>query len=265
MPAETVIDVCLSRCSGNRLNSIGFLSIMGGRESRLNRARNYLEEYEMIQRSLIIMFLGVALMATGTSGAAGQDNAALMNPAGLDETAPDTFKASFDTSAGTFVIEVHRDWAPHGADRFYNLVKAGFFDDCRFFRVISGFMVQFGLNGDPSVSAAWREARIAVDPVKESNRRGYITYAMGGSPDTRTTQLFINFQNNRNLDASGFAPFGRVVDGMSVVNDIYSGYGEGAPRGRGPSQGRIQAEGNAYLNEDFPRLDYINKATIVEE
>ena len=241
------------------------MSIMGTLRNRLNRARTYLEEYEMTQRSLLFMFLGVVLMGTGISGDAGQENTTLKNPAALNETAPDTFKASFDTSAGTFVIEVHRDWAPHGADRFYNLVKAGFYDDCRFFRVISGFMVQFGLNGDPSVSAAWREARIAVDPVKESNRRGYITYAMGGAPDTRTTQLFINFQNNRNLDASGFAPFGRVVDGMSVVNDIYSGYGEGAPGGRGPSQGRIQAEGNAYLNEDFPRLDYINKATIVEE
>lgn len=219
----------------------------------------------MTQRLLTFMFVGVALMASVVPGAAGQDKAALKNPAGLNETAPDQFKASFDTSAGTFVVEVHRDWAPHGADRFYNLVKSGFFDDCRFFRVISGFMVQFGLNGDPAVSTEWREARIAVDPVKESNRRTYITYAMGGSPDSRTTQLFINFGDNRNLDGIGFAPFGRVVDGMGAVEDIYDGYGEGAPRGKGPSQGRIQAEGNAYLNEDFPKLDYINTATIVEE
>ena len=220
----------------------------------------------MTKRSLLKIFLGVTLMATGASGAAGQDNTALKNPAGLDETAPDKYRASFDTSAGTFVIEVQRDWAPHGADRFYNLVKNGFYDDCRFFRVISGFMVQFGINGDPSLSSVWSEAQIAVDPVKQSNRRGYITYAMSGAgPHTRTTQLFINFQNNTNLDGIGFAPFGRVVDGMSVVNDIYSGYGEGAPSGNGPAQGRIQAEGNTYLNKDFPRLDYINKATIVEE
>lgn len=188
--------------------------------------------------------------------------ASLKNPAALKETAPAVYRARFDTSAGVFVVEVHRDWAPHGADRFYNLVKNGFYDDARFFRVISGFMVQFGISADPAVSAVWRPAMLPRDPVKESNKRGYITYAMGASPDTRTTQVFINFADNTNLDGMGFAPFGRVVTGMDVVDKIYAGYGEGAPRGKGPEQGRIQMEGNAYLTKEFPKLDYIKKATI---
>jgi peptidyl-prolyl cis-trans isomerase A (cyclophilin A) len=215
-------------------------------------------------RSLSLI-LTAALLAvfTPTAGFAQEGgSASLKNPAALKETAPDVFKARFDTSAGPFVVEVHREWAPQGADRFYNLVKNGFYDDARFFRVITGFMVQFGISGDPAVSAAWRPAMLPRDPVKQSNRRGYITYAMGASPDTRTTQVFINFADNSNLDSMGFAPFGRVVSGMDVVDKIFSGYGEGAPRGRGPEQGRLQAEGNAYLNKDFPKLDYIKKATI---
>jgi peptidyl-prolyl cis-trans isomerase A (cyclophilin A) len=185
----------------------------------------------------------------------------LMNPAALNGQAPATYKAKFDTSKGAFEVEVHRDWAPAGADRFYNLVKNGFFDNARFFRVVSGFMVQFGLNGDPNVSAQWRQARIPDDQVKQSNTRGMITFATAG-PNTRTTQVFINFANNANLDGMGFAPFGQVVSGMSVVDALYNGYGEGAPRGMGPDQGRIQQEGNAYLMKDFGKLDYINKATI---
>jgi peptidyl-prolyl cis-trans isomerase A (cyclophilin A) len=186
----------------------------------------------------------------------------LKNPASLNEKAPATYKVRFDTSAGVFVVQVNRDWAPLGADRFYNLVKNGFYDDARFFRAISGFMVQFGIHGDPAVSAAWRNARIGVDPVKESNKPMYITYAMGGTPDTRTTQVFINFGNNAQLDKMGFAPFGQVIQGQDVVNKIFTGYGEGAPRGKGPEQGRIQSEGNAYLNKEFPKLDFIKKATI---
>jgi peptidyl-prolyl cis-trans isomerase A (cyclophilin A) len=186
----------------------------------------------------------------------------LKNPASLNEKAPATYKVRFDTSAGVFVVQVTRDWAPLGADRFYNLVKNGFYDEARFFRAISGFMVQFGIHADPAVSAVWRNARIGVDPVKESNKPMYITYAMGGTPDTRTTQVFINFGNNAQLDKMGFAPFGQVTQGQDVVNKIFTGYGEGAPRGKGPEQGRIQAEGNAYLNKEFPKLDYIKKATI---
>jgi peptidyl-prolyl cis-trans isomerase A (cyclophilin A) len=187
----------------------------------------------------------------------------LGNPAALNEPAPPVYKVNVDTSKGPFVLEIHRDWAPRGADRFYNLVKHGFYDNARFFRVISGFMVQFGINGDPKVSAVWRDANIADDPVRQSNSRGMITFATAG-PNTRTTQVFINFADNAALDRMGFAPFGRVVSGMNVVDALYSGYGEGAPRGNGPDQGRIQSQGNAYLTHDFAKLDYIKKATIAK-
>jgi peptidyl-prolyl cis-trans isomerase A (cyclophilin A) len=187
----------------------------------------------------------------------------LGNPAALKEQAPAVYKVEFDTSKGPFVIEVHRDWAPNGADRFYNLVKNGFYDNTRFFRVIEGFMAQFGVNGDPKVSAAWREARIKDDAVKVSNKRTFVTFATAG-PNTRTTQVFISYGDNSNLDSQGFSPFGQVVSGMKVVDSLYSGYGEGAPGGRGPNQARVQSEGNAYLASSFPNLDYVLKATIVQ-
>jgi peptidyl-prolyl cis-trans isomerase A (cyclophilin A) len=185
----------------------------------------------------------------------------LSNPASLAEKAPATYKVKFDTSKGVFEVEVHRDWAPNGADRFYNLVKNGFYNDALFFRVISGFMVQFGINGDPKLSRVWRDANIKDDPVKASNKRGNITFATAG-PDTRTTQVFINFGNNTGLDDQGFAPFGQVISGMEVVDALYAEYGEGAPRGDGPDQGLVQSQGNAYLKKDFPKLDYIKTATI---
>lgn len=179
------------------------------------------------------------------------------------DQAPAVYQARFETSKGAFVIEVTRAWAPRGADRFHKLVKSGYYDDCRFFRVIAGFMAQFGINGDPEVNAAWNGATLTDDPVVKSNRRGYVSFAMSG-PNSRTTQVFINYDDrNANLDGMGFAPFGRVVQGIEVVDALYSGYGEGAPRGRGPDQGRIQALGNAYLNSRFPKLDYIVKAVIV--
>jgi peptidyl-prolyl cis-trans isomerase A (cyclophilin A) len=185
----------------------------------------------------------------------------LSDPASLNEKAPAVYKAKFDTSKGTFVVEVHRDWAPNGADRFYNLVKNGYFTDVRFFRVLDGFMAQFGINGEPGVSAVWREANIKDDPVKQSNSRGTITFATAG-PNTRTTQVFINFGDNAGLDGQGFSPFGKVVSGMDVVDSLYSGYGEGAPNGHGPQQGVVQSLGNAYLQKAFPKLDYIKTATI---
>jgi len=187
----------------------------------------------------------------------------LTNPAKATEKAPATFKVKFATTKGDFTIEVTRAWAPLGADRFYNLVKAGFFTDVTFFRVIEGFMVQFGIHGDPAVATAWRGARIKDDPVVESNKKGYLSYAMAG-PDTRTTQLFINFGNNARLDDSGFSPFGKVTEGMSVVESIYSGYGEGAPSGAGPDQGRLQMQGNKYLRADFPKMDYIKSAELLK-
>jgi peptidyl-prolyl cis-trans isomerase A (cyclophilin A) len=196
------------------------------------------------------------------SPAAPAAGAALLDPSRATERAPDRFRVRFETTRGPFVVEVTRAWAPRGADRFYNLVKAGYYDDVAFFRVIEGFMVQFGIHGDPSVNAAWRAARIPDDPVTQSNRRGTLTYAMAG-PDTRTTQLFVNFKDNAFLDPQGFPPFGRVVEGMAVVDSLYSGYGEGAPRGAGPDQGRAQAEGNAYLRGSFPRLDFVKTARLV--
>lgn len=185
------------------------------------------------------------------------------DPAKLTEKAPESFKAQFDTTKGKFTVEVTRSLAPNGADRFYNLVRSGYFKDVAFFRVIPGFMVQFGIHGDPKVSAAWRDAKITDDPVKSSNTRGAITFATAG-PNTRTTQLFINFGDNSRLDGMGFSSFGKVTEGMDVVDKINGEYGEGAPGGRGPNQGRVQAEGNAYLKKDFPNLDYIKSATIVK-
>ena len=172
------------------------------------------------------------------------------------EQAPDTFKAKFETTKGDFVVEVHREWAPRGADRFHELVKAGFFDGGGFFRVIKGFMVQFGLNPDPKLNAKWHDMTIPDDPVTKANTRGRITFATAG-PATRTTQLFINYGNNSRLDDQGFAPFGQVVEGMDVVDNIYGGYRED------PDQGMIERRGNAYLKEHFPKLDYIKKVTLL--
>jgi peptidyl-prolyl cis-trans isomerase A (cyclophilin A) len=187
----------------------------------------------------------------------------LNDPAALNEQAPNNYKVRFETSKGVFVIEVRRDAAPNGADRFYNLVKHGYYDDVRFFRVVSGFVVQFGINGDPAVNAKWIAATIKDDPVKTSNQRGFLTFATAG-PDSRTTQVFINLADNGRLDRLGFSPFGRIISGMEVVDKLYAEYGDGPPRGSGPDQSRIQREGNAYLKKEFPRLDYIRKATIMQ-
>src|SRR2546427_435357 len=202
--------------------------------------------------------------ATGRADSVTAGKAAFSSPASaaLRERAPATFRARFETSKGAFVIQVQRDWAPLGADRFYNLVKSGYFAGARFFRVIPGFMAQFGIHGDPPVAAAWREATIADDPVRQHNTRGAVSFATA-VPGTRTTQLFVNYGDNSQLDGMGFAPFGRVVDGMDVVDRLYGGYGEGAPRGRGPDQGLVQAQGNAYLERAVPQLDYVRVASIV--
>lgn len=179
-----------------------------------------------------------------------------MNPASLRAKAPEMYKAEFTTTKGVVVVEVHRDWAPLGADRFYNLIKAGFFTNAAFFRVVPGFVVQFGLNANPAVNAVWENARIKDDPVKNGNKRGTIVFATAG-PNTRTTQLFINFSDNTPLDAMGFAAFGEVVQGMDVVDMIYSGYGQR------PDQGRITAEGDAYISKNFPMIDKIKMAKIL--
>jgi peptidyl-prolyl cis-trans isomerase A (cyclophilin A) len=195
--------------------------------------------------------------AAPSAAATAAARAKLKNPAALKDVAPAEYRASFDTSAGPFVILVHRSWAPKGADRFYNLVKYGFFDNDRFFRVMPNFMVQFGINGDPAIQGPWRDANITDEPVKQSNKRGMITFAKTGAPDSRSTQVFINFRDNGSLDGQGFSPFGEVVSGMEAVDKIYAQYGEQ------PDQMRIQAQGNAYLTQSFPKLDYVRKATIV--
>ncbi|MFH1464294.1 MAG: peptidylprolyl isomerase [Pseudomonadota bacterium] len=188
---------------------------------------------------------------------------ALLDPAGATLQAPADFTVKLETTQGDILIDVHRDWSPNGADRFYNLVKIGYFEDIAFFRVISGFMAQVGIHGDPRVNEQWREANIQDDPVKQSNTRGMVTFAMSSQPNSRTTQFFISFKDNSNLDGMGFAPFGQVRD-MGAVDKLFSGYGEGAPRGRGPNQGKVQMVGNPYLRAEFPKLDYIVKASLVE-
>ena len=181
---------------------------------------------------------------------------ALLHPATLTAKAPETYQVKFATTKGDITIQVNRAWAPIGADRFYNLVKHGFYNGAAFFRIVPGFIVQFGLSGDPAVNGAWKNANIKDDPVTQSNRPGTLTFATAG-PNTRTTQLFINFGNNGPLDGQGFAPFGQVTSGMDVVQKLYSGYGER------PDQGAITNEGKAYLDKNFPNIDRIETATII--
>jgi peptidyl-prolyl cis-trans isomerase A (cyclophilin A) len=182
---------------------------------------------------------------------------ALLHPARLTAKAPNTYAVVFTTTKGSFTVTVHRRWSPHGADRFYNLVRARFYDGDEFFRVVKGFVVQFGISGYPAVSTAWLNATIKDDPVKASNTRGTITFADAG-PDTRTTQVFVNLGNNASLDKQGFSPFGRVTSGMSVVAKLYSGYGEAVTN----LQGDIATQGNSFLRKHFPKLDRILRARI---
>ncbi len=188
---------------------------------------------------------------------------ALLRPVRLTEKAPDVFDLKFTTTKGDFSLRVTRAWAPLGADRFYNLVKHHYYDHATFFRVLDGFVVQFGISAYPQVSAAWKNATVKDDPVKQSNKNGYVTFATAG-PNTRTTQVFINLgDNSRNLDGKGFAPFGQVTDGMLTVVKLYGGYGEGAPSGNGPDQEKIEKLGKPYLDKGWPKLDSIKTAAIV--
>ena len=200
----------------------------------------------------------------GTASKTGAVRPNLLNPASLKAKAPDVFKAQFMTTKGDFVVEVHRDWSPHGADRFYNLVKSGFFDGVAFYRVHPDFMVQFGISSKPAVAKAWENANIPDDPVMSSNKRGFVTYAMSSLPNSRSTQLFINFKDNAFLDPQHFAPFGQVASGMEVVDMLYSGYGEmPAMGGKGPDPDKLEAEGDAYLVKNFPMIDKIKMAKIL--
>jgi peptidyl-prolyl cis-trans isomerase A (cyclophilin A) len=228
----------------------------------------------MIKTILVTLVAGVNLLAqtpapakksattTTRKPAAATSPRSLLHPELLKAKAPEVYKVTFTTTKGDFVIEVHRDWAPNGADRFYNLVKNGFFTDASFFRAISGFMVQFGISPNPAISNAWKTANLQDDPVKESNKRGYLTFAMTSMPNSRTTQMFINLADNPRLDASGFAPIGMVIEGIDVVDKLYTGYGEGAPQGAGPDQQQITEHGKPYLDKSFPQLDSIKFAKI---
>jgi peptidyl-prolyl cis-trans isomerase A (cyclophilin A) len=209
------------------------------------------------QLTSISLSLALALVCGAcSSGGGGKTSTQEFAPV-PNEKAPDQFKVRFETPKGNILIQVEREWAPIGADRFYTLVKTGYLNGDRFFRVVPNFIIQFGISPDPKLTERWRQANLKDDPVRENNMRGTVSFATAG-PGTRTTQLFINTNDNVRLDGSGFAPFGRVVDGMNVVDQIYSGYGEQ------PDQKRIEAEGNAYLEKDFPNLDYIKTATIVQ-
>ncbi|HMG33414.1 MAG TPA: peptidylprolyl isomerase [Blastocatellia bacterium] len=212
-------------------------------------------------------FMAVAMLAFHTQASfweqTGDSRKALMDPRDQvwQRHAPEIFWVTLETSKGSFLVECHRDWAPIGADRFYNLVATGFFDDSRFFRVRAGFIAQFGIPGEPSVAAVWQHQSIPDDPRRQSNVRGSIAYAMTG-PDTRTTQLYINLGENTRLDAEGFAPMGKVVQGMEVVDKLYSGYDETAGGGmRGGKQGPVFEGGNAYLDKAFPKLDRLVRST----
>jgi peptidyl-prolyl cis-trans isomerase A (cyclophilin A) len=207
----------------------------------------------VIERIIVVVLMSVGSLAAVKPP--------LTEPALFRERAPEVFRAAFDTTKGPFVIEVRRAWAPLGADRFYNLVKNGFYDECRFFRILDSVMVQVGMSGRPEIQAAWEAAPIRDDPVKRSNKRGFVSFATAG-PHTRSTQFFINLRDNPVFDRQGSVPFGQVAERMDVVDALYSGYGDGMPRGHGPDQSMIRTAGNAYLNKEFPKLDYIKKATI---
>lgn len=227
------------------------------------------------------MLVLVALAACGGAGGspdAADDSAAAADPAASEadadpllrpgsaeatRRAPDVYRVEFLTSEGPFTVEVRRAWAPRGADRLYNLVRLDFFRGARFFRVLEGFVAQFGMSGRPAVDSVWREHPIRDDSVRHTNARGTLTFAAAGE-DTRTTQLFVNLADNPRLDGMGFAPVGEVVEGMAVVDSLHAGYGEGAPRGGGPSQERILREGNEYLESSFPELDHVEEARLVD-
>jgi homoserine O-acetyltransferase len=220
----------------------------------------------LLQRLLILPCL-VALPALAQQRVEADKRALLLNPGApeMNRRAPDLFRVRLETSKGVILIEVHRDWSPHGVDRFYNLVEAGYYDDVRFSRVIEGRWAQFGINGDPKISSLWRARTIPDEPRRESNVRGTIAYAFA-VPNGRTTQVFFNLRDNRPThDPEPFVPFGKVVEGMDVVDSLYAGYGESAGSGiRSGKQGPLFEQGNAYLEREFPRLDHIIRATVVE-
>lgn len=210
--------------------------------------------------TIFTVLLAAAACGGGTDEAALPANP-LLYPKSLDEQAPTSFDARFETTEGTFVIRVHRAWAPRGADRFYNLVANGYYDDTRIYRVVEDFMVQWGIHGDPLVDYQWQDELLLDDPVIQSNTRGRVSFAKGGA-NSRTTEIFVNYKDNSDLDGRGFAPIGEVVEGMEVVDAFHAGYGDGPPRGEGPYQAQAHGQGNAYFDLEFPELDRVVRATV---
>jgi len=225
--------------------------------------RRFCPDGSAIARMLAMRTLGLILLswlALGLGACGGSKPSP--ESAVATEPVPGVYRVQFTTRKGPITVQVNKAWAPEGAERFYRLVRLRFYDEARFFRVVRGFVVQFGINGDPAVEARWRSMTIKDDPVLQSNTRGRLTFATSG-PSTRTTQLFINLADNSRLDKRGFAPFGEVVEGMDVVDRFYDAYGEGPPSGIGPDQEQIEAKGNGYLESNFPRLDYIKTARVL--
>ncbi len=209
-------------------------------------------------RLIVLSCALIAAIGCGSDGGVELNEEALMEPTSdeMKTEAPEQYAVTFETTAGNFVLTVYRDWAPRGADRFYNLVTNGFYNEQRFFRVVPGFVVQWGMSGDPEITKEWANAQFLDDPVKESNTRGRISFAATNRPNSRTTQVFINLGDNTNLDGMRFAPFGEVTEGMDVVDKINAEYGQQA------SQGYIAEHGNAYLQEAFPNMDYIKSVRV---
>ena len=216
----------------------------------------------MRNRFVGLSFCLLVVLLTGCESGPGKKQ--VKAPPPKPEKAPSVYKVRFETTKGDFILEVHHDWAPRGADHFFELVRNRFYDGDRFFRVVRGYIVQFGINGNPKIQSLWGRMRIRDDPVKKSNKRGYVSFAKLG-PNSRTSQVFINLSNNTELDKQGFAPFGVVRVGMDVIGRFWSSYGEVAPRGSGPDPTKIELEGNIYLDRKFPRLDSIIKAVVVHE
>ena len=220
----------------------------------------------------ISIFLPLLLMATGVLAGCGsevpEEEAGpppnpLLQPRSFRETAPATYQVRLETTKGDILIGVTREWAPLAADRFFNLVKAGYYDGIAFHRVLHNFTAEFGIHGDPWVNAAWRQALMADEPVRQSNTRGRVTFSKN-TPNSRTVQLFINLKDNSSLDGQAFSPFGEVVEGMDIVEALYSEYGDGPPRGEGVYQAMAIARGDEYLNEEFPLLDRIERAVLLD-
>ena len=212
-------------------------------------------------KSLIYTGAGLVLASALVAAQAANPNTAkLMNPSALTEQAPATYTVNLNTTKGLIAILVHRDWAPIGVDHFYSLVKLGYYDGNRFFRVTRSY-AQFGINGDPNINGMWSMSFLPDDPVKQSNVKGTLTYAHLGA-NNRSTQLCFNLRDNKDLDKAGFAPIGKISAGMDVMDRLYSSYGDMPPRGQGPDPSKIEVQGNSYLESRFPRLDFIRRAAI---